>query len=139
MDAFDKALMWASGGAFVFSLSVTQFFVKDPVTNTRWFLFFGWLFLLLTIVIEVGNPYSVTRMATNETASVIAQYQTNDAERAERMWGRSKAWGLLTKVLNESSYLILIVAIYYIAVYVVTNVFIPRELINPWAGLHGSC
>ena len=127
MDYYDKTLLWASGGAFIVSFSAVQFLSRQPDGNftaapgSSPFLLLGWGLLVFSVIIEIGAPYATTRMAVYSKTSLIAMYEEDDLDKAVVEKKKSEAWGLLTKYLNEGAYCSLLLAFWYLAVYVYAN------------------
>lgn len=127
MDYYDKTLLWASGGAFIVSFSAVQFLSRQPdgsfasAPGSSQFLLLGWGLLVFAVIIEIGAPYATTRMAVYSKTSLIAMYEEDDTDKAVEEKKKSEAWGVLTKYLNEGAYCLLLLAFWYLGVYVYAN------------------
>jgi len=124
MKNYDKALVWASGGAFAVSYTAIHLFVRTPAHGTPIFLLAGWFLLVMAVILEVGNPYSATRTAVYEKATWKAQFEGNQ-EAAKQNWGLARAWGSTTKRLNEWTYYVIIIGFYYLSVFLIWNILYP--------------
>ena len=53
MKSYDKALVWASGGAFVTSYTAIRLFVSTPAQGTPIFLLAGWFLLVMSVILTM--------------------------------------------------------------------------------------
>jgi hypothetical protein len=134
MASYDKLIPWASGGALLLSITVSDAAVRCPYVLARWVLGLSWLVLGVSLLCSIVSHFTSAkaflariRLLDHEQIESGEADQTEWQVRCGALDADRNRWDRTTRVLNPLSGGLLAAGLMLLAAFVYLNPPCPRQ------------